>query len=627
MCLETNATSTKLQKMTNHMEKKSIWRSVGLITAALALPLAIYLIPLAPPQSAPRRTVKKQAAGAIFADSPYQVGDSFDYDVALHATSETTGSMLADYQLTGTWRLQVVRSSPTGVVMQGTLLDPVLLSRPDPQQPALELPASAQAQFKQPLTYRLDRKGAFVAVAENLQAEVQVRSMLRAIAAATQFVLPANKEERQWSLVEQDTTGKYEAGYDRLEARVLSKTKRSYVALSSQSSGAWAGTSAKVQVESSHSTVRLAQQGYIEALDFEERLQAPGTVLGTVYSTTELHMKVRQHDTLSRQEIADLAGSLPEVNQAPDAYTQPAGYSVGADKARVAGRNYSNLVAELVHLPGPADASTRAQRVARRSAFAGLAALLRLDPEHVDKALEQIREGGEGAKVLWDALAAAGTPEAQAALREVIDMDQWSADERLTQMIGLSFVQEPTEDTVDFLERRVDDSEQHMQARLGLGSTASRLRGKEPQRASTIVDSLLQGFEEATRLPDRIEYLKALGNTGHPDALTVVLPELSGSSIVERSTAVSALRFIEGAEVDGHIARVLATDPSWNVRAAAAHAASYRVPSDTLIHALAVGQTREQNPNVRKSVASTLTSLEHKYTGITEQVEAVSATL
>ena len=192
------------------------------------------------------------------------------------------------------------------------------------------------------------------------------------------------------------------------------------------------------------------------------------------------------------------------------------------------------MKAELQHLPANEAQFTDADRKRKRLVFVGLAALFRRDQTAVATAQADIAAGSPLASLLWDALGSAGAPQAQAALRAVIAMPQWNTDQRLAQMIDLSMVRAPTEETVQFLRDHLNDPEQAAQARYGLGSAAFNLQNEAPDRANAVVVELEQHFSDAKTLTEQTDYLKALGNAGSSAALPLIQDQLTSDNAAAR---------------------------------------------------------------------------------------------
>jgi HEAT repeat protein len=188
---------------------------------------------------------------------------------------------------------------------------------------------------------------------------------------------------------------------------------------------------------------------------------------------------------------------------------------------------------------------------------------------------------------LISALRDAGGPDAQAALRELVDQEGLGADTRQRLVEGLSRTPDPTPETVAKLESLSHDPELGHQAKLGVGSTTYQLRGEHPTRARAGAEFLVQGLTVAATDAETVHFLQALGNAGHPAAIEAVTSYLTHENPELRAAALRALRRVEDPRADGIFARALLGDPDGNVRAAAATYLKQRTPDRTIASTIA----------------------------------------
>jgi HEAT repeat protein len=238
---------------------------------------------------------------------------------------------------------------------------------------------------------------------------------------------------------------------------------------------------------------------------------------------------------------------------------------------------------------------------ARAEAYNALMSHVRLDPKLVGQLLEHIQKHGPLSKDLISVLRDAGTPEAQAALRQLLQENDLPAGERLQVVRGLSRVDQPTAETVQALKGLIDDPVLGEQAQYGLGGNAYRLQESNPGLAKEAVTVIQTRLQNAPDDPTRQIALEALGNAGVPDTLPAVQEQLNSPTQGVQVSATQALRRIPGASVDMLLAKQLREASVPQVRIAAAEAIRYREPTPILVTALAESLRLEPVVQVRRS--------------------------
>jgi HEAT repeat protein len=144
----------------------------------------------------------------------------------------------------------------------------------------------------------------------------------------------------------------------------------------------------------------------------------------------------------------------------------------------------------------------------------------------------------------------------------------------------------------------MDDPTLQRQARYSLGASAHSLKERDPALSESLVGELIQGLEPATSNDERVEYLTALGNAGHPASLETLAKFLKHENSGVRAAAANALRRIPGGKADQLLAQAL-EDPSASVRASALDAMMYRDASPVLVYAVRDLLAKEPNSEVR----------------------------
>jgi HEAT repeat protein len=164
--------------------------------------------------------------------------------------------------------------------------------------------------------------------------------------------------------------------------------------------------------------------------------------------------------------------------------------------------------------------------------------------------------------LVLDLLAAAGTPEAQAALRAALSSRTVREDAAgfIAHVQRLSLVAKPDAETLSFArgeyERaRADrDPERRIAATYALGAVIGRRAGGDAEGARREAERLRTELRRADKPEERRVLLRALGNAALPKDAATVRSYLSDDDPEVRAAAASALGAQEGPEqVDGVI--------------------------------------------------------------------------
>jgi len=263
--------------------------------------------------------------------------------------------------------------------------------------------------------------------------------------------------------------------------------------------------------------------------------------------------------------------------------------------------------------------------------FLQLRALFKLHPEECKKAAETLARLGSSKDtsfmLLTNALAATGTPEAQAALRGAIDGSTGKRDNQQVMIAELGMLIHPEQETEayarDLLAHHIDGETRNV-AQLALGSMASALTEADPQRADALVGEALQRAHDAKSLDERATALQALGNTASPRALDTLRPALSDPDYRVRTAAAASLRFIGGDEVEQLLLGLATRDPEHAVRVEAVTSLNHRILAQTTFEALAQLVQRDPAEAVRQSVIRLLAGVGDQFPEAEGVLESVA---
>jgi hypothetical protein len=381
------------------------------------------------------------------------------------------------------------------------------------------------------------------------------QSTIKALLAPLQLA-PASREGTSVQ-TERDGAGEYRAEYRRVDG-AIEKRKLSYVPV--------AGQPAQKILESK-ARITLDGKGALRSLSAKERLSArPVPELPEFIAETQLQLESTSGvgTAASPPDTSRLESSLLSDPPTTDARR--------ADVDRNVAKSAS-LEKVLQDLGSESSES-------RTSAYNTLVAKLRSEPTSVTVVASQVRSHPGDASALIAALGDAGGEPCQTELISLLKGTELSAPQQRAVLQALGRTESPNARVVARLQALLDDPNLGFQAKLSLGSAIFRLKEHDPRTAHDALSSLLAGARGAGA---RIEYLKALGNAGHPDSVTTLVQVLGDSDATLRAAAAAALRRVTSADVDPVLVRVLESEPEPSVRLAALEAVRSRPATDALL--------------------------------------------
>ena len=236
-----------------------------------------------------------------------------------------------------------------------------------------------------------------------------------------------------------------------------------------------------------------------------------------------------------------------------------------------------------------------------------LAALFRRRSEASAAALDLLRKGG-ARKPITDALGAAGSPPAVAALGRLARDQNMSTALRRDALTALILTQHPNADAMQIPVALLDDSDAQVRstARFISGALSRSGRAELPTEAEAIDAALIRRYRKARDTEDVIELLGGLGNSVGPQAVAVIKEALRDDRETVRAAAARALRLAPGPDVDGLLAAAITSDSHPAVRADAIFAAGFRRPLSPQIGEALLHVAREDPIGYVRSNAVTL---------------------
>lgn len=561
-----------------------------------------------------------QAAGVVQSLGPFRVGETRRGPIALTlgmTTGQASSAKTQKLRVSGEWA-----TTPTdihdGSVEIACRLSQVRVAL-EGAGPATD--AAARAQSERELAAALEAPQFFVTAGAGgalsglwLPRDVNpaVANVLVTLIGAQQLVQPDGRGPA-WIVQEEDANGAYLAAYQELAPDRFKKQKARYLppgpqAVPSASALAAAGPAAappQVLVTRSEQIFTTAPGGRVRAVQGAETLALS---LGQALSfTVDVELRL---DAPTVEQTPALAGELERTRARLQWRALQAGAGAGGagqaqfDRTALAGADWSTLVAALDALPAAAAADgDDASRLQRR-----FVALFRLEPTKAAEAPAYVRAALPArGKVLVDALSLAGTAPAALALAAIAGDARTPASPRQYALQYLAHQRQPPPAAVEAVAALMDQQAPQLRqmALLTYGACALNLRGGDPARADAIVSALLARLANAPDDDARADIIVALGNAGSARALPALRPPIERRDRKLGLRAVTALRFIDDADVDPLVQSLLRLESDAAFRRAAIGVVRYR-ELGPFADALAELARRDPDANTRNAAVTLL---------------------
>lgn len=466
--------------------------------------------------------------------------------------------------------------------------------------------ATMLASLRLPFYVHFNAQGAAMAVHMEKGVDLISQNLLRSMVAALQVVTPPEALER-WPAQELDTTGQFEASYQRLEgAREFEKKKLRYRMMTTPEGLRPLGGGAHITASGGTRLV-LDTDLWAESLTGEDRVEVnPGKDLPVALGESKFSLRLREKRTVpllsgaytanrSRLYVSELSVQTV-VPQDPKAQL----------RRTLAGGTLTSLTNELRALRRKDEEQGGPETAALMDR---LHALFLLDPASAAQVPALIRE--ERSRNVYSSLigslSAASTPEAIHALAQVTSDKRLPLPVRVDAIAGLGTATAPNSEGVEELRRLSQDADEQVRgtATLALGNSArSLLLGGDPAGDAVLseLEQLLRTESDPAR---QAVLLKALANTANERALPAIEAALHSEVWVVREAAVGALRLIPNPTVDRLLVERMLSDAAPHVRRGAIFASSFR-NLQPLLPAMEQALRSEQEPSVRGDIVRLL---------------------
>jgi hypothetical protein len=454
-------------------------------------------------------------------------------------------------------------------------------------------------------------------------ADAESVNTLRTLASAFQCSEPVTPSA-SWTAEEFDSTGKYVAEYRQANG-VIAKRKLRYSALTFGGTGisVLGGGLPAPEVKASEGKL-LGRDGTLHQLSFLDELALPFEG-AKVTSTTSASFELVREDRSSSFDWRVLEQQTRPLSP-HESFVGPPRPTAAFDAQRIGTFTFEtalialeNVSRESPHAP-PQDGAKPLDEAEQvhwmrdsERAFTAMAAILRTQPVHLARTKRAMKSNSPAAPWLADALAAAGTDEAQAVLVGLVRDRQLKSPLRVSAVRSLIRTERASEATLDWLIQASADPLLGEIATYGLGSVARRLReaGLEA-RSARATRELIDRLARASGTSAKISVLRGLANAGDVAAFEPVQSALRDPDPRLRAAAVEALRLMKDPRIDAIIATHL-KDTDARVRVAALAAAKVRTPSDLLANRVKELMLSDAETKVRgRAIRLATTWLRHR---------------
>src|SRR5690606_29483076 len=215
-------------------------------------------------------------------------------------------------------------------------------------------------------------------------------------------------------------------------------------------------TGAKLNVVQSRTSLSLlpdtsSLSGLSQLVASDEHEVSGGTLLPRLSAKTEIRLTLSRKSALSADAVSKLR-SAAEAVQLARVDDRTLDSKALLDQAKLAGTTYPDLLKALERDPSPSSI-----KGARARVYSQFAAQLRQNPENVADALEKIRSKNKLSGTLIDALGDAGTPQAQAALRDLLYDAGQTIETKHQIVLALAMGDYPPDETTHTLSQLMSD--------------------------------------------------------------------------------------------------------------------------------------------------------------------------
>lgn len=237
--------------------------------------------------------------------------------------------------------------------------------------------------------------------------------------------------------------------------------------------------------------------------------------------------------------------------------------------------------------------------------------------------------------LLLGALKDAGTPEAQAALVELVENQKLDIKTRQHALSHMTFLERPSEATIDYLTQSIQktggDPEMKATAILALGgaikSGLNPLDDFEPAYTSKLQSALAyleQDLVSASNPYERNAYLMGVGNAAQDSSVPTLMQMTNSDDASLRALSADSLRFHKGEAIDNRIIKMMSSDEDVSVQINATRSTVYRDKNPRLDSALLQNAKSAKSEDVRIASLGSLDFRNSDVAEITSEIQSIS---
>lgn len=236
------------------------------------------------------------------------------------------------------------------------------------------------------------------------------------------------------------------------------------------------------------------------------------------------------------------------------------------DEKRIGDFTYESALAELIRLEKekeqdeklvgstngvPSDPAlvkrTRERLSKYQSAFGAMVAILRTQPDKLERADRDLAKQGIAFNPLIDAVSSTGTPAAQKIVQKRVVDPKLELLKRVQAATGIARVERATPETIDALASLIGHSELRQFGSYGVGTASRLLSEAGDEEGSVRAFSILKNhLAQATSPTEQANLLLGMSNSARPELVQVAQPYLSHASERVRHAAIQSLRLVDG---------------------------------------------------------------------------------
>lgn len=534
-----------------------------------------------------RPTVLKSAVGTLRIYEVSLANNSI-VDTGAAVGNEGAAEQTAEFEITGTWMLRTIPSETEDTLVHAQLF-PAKFKLTNAETPVGDSDlAPARQAMSSPLVIRYGPSGRVkgIRIPPLLDTDPNNMAILKMLIASMQIVYGEGSVQT-WELVEEDGTGELLARYSWQRDGTLVKSKIKYQEQPPSYESPTIGNGIEIDA-SLESSFRLVPEGWIGSASYDEQVRM--RIADIMGAEQGKDFSMFTNTRIDAALIAKTTYTLPEL---PEEWTRwverpLADPTMGGRQRLELDPDYQlALTLQMTDiLAALKTVGEGAEHVDKRVQLEKLLAMIFAQrPSEVDKAIAKILDGSlpeNEARGLMEAMSEAGTPEAQAGLTTLVHSSEAAMDVRQQALYNFHALEHPTAATLDSLRKAWEDYGEPLGSTglLAYGRAAGNMErdpaAEDPSVADAAIQTLINRYRSAKDMETKSLTLEALGNSGHPRALAIMVEVINDLTNPLRNVAIQGLRFMPVGQADDLLFTLVRSPNNEGARTAAVFAISFR---------------------------------------------------